>query len=613
MTIPEPVDGADQIDPQWWESLLDEKTSEFELPEDMAPRFEARLKQDDLGELERQVLESLAVASSAMLEADSSLEPFRAMIEWHGQRSPLPSDLDADQLALLGQVAPMIKSHSLRARVADVAWSYGDIRAADLLNLAIEAYRTSPLHRDHWARITEQSWRRALQLAKRLGRRRGEVIQPMCDAMRDLILNAEMDDRFFVIGVSKLLDANMKFPVEVGGNLAAHLVQLAADALPSNPRLSRHFERQAAAWFARCDDPDSSNDCVARIAETYVAAAADARMATDESGALAAAMEIENAIATIRGLPRTYRQEHGLDSRLVELRTRLDDMREATLEAMISIEGDPIDLSEYVAHAQARVSGKEPFDALVAFANIAPVIDKDEAQAEVRSQMTGSLAALFPRATFSSDGRKVAATGGIDDANYVWSEVVRNFGIRVNLTTAGLILPAGERLLVEHRYRLEFVTQLCVESPTVPPGHEHLWARGLWHGFNDDIPSAVSVLVPQLEQAVRFRMKLLGLNTMVIDPVTGVETEKGLGSLLVQEGVEEHFGVGLTTELRALLVEQGGANLRNDVAHGLFADGASWSYAAVYCWWLLLRIVVTPVWHLRQSSEPVAEDPSDSA
>src|SRR4051812_13898762 len=105
MTSPEP---AEQIDPQWWESLLDEESSEFELPEEMASRFDARLKQDDLGELERRVLDCLALASSARLDPDSATEPFRAMFEWHGRRSALPGDLDADQLALLGRIAPMI-------------------------------------------------------------------------------------------------------------------------------------------------------------------------------------------------------------------------------------------------------------------------------------------------------------------------------------------------------------------------------------------------------------------------------------------------------------------------------------------------------------------------
>ena len=95
MTNPGPDDRADEIDPRWWENLLDEETSQFELPEVMALQFEARLKQDDLSEVERRVLECLAVASSAMLQADSSMEPFRPAIEWHGKRSALPSDLEA--------------------------------------------------------------------------------------------------------------------------------------------------------------------------------------------------------------------------------------------------------------------------------------------------------------------------------------------------------------------------------------------------------------------------------------------------------------------------------------------------------------------------------------
>jgi hypothetical protein len=52
------------------------------------------------------------------------------------------------------------------------------------------------------------------------------------------------------------------------------------------------------------------------------------------------------------------------------------------------------------------------------------------------------------------------------------------------------------------------------------------------------------------------------------------------------------------TEVRALLVEQGGANLRNDIAHGLFDDIASWSRSSVHAWWLALRLVVTPLWRM---------------
>ena len=148
------------------------------------------------------------------------------------------------------------------------------------------------------------------------------------------------------------------------------------------------------------------------------------------------------------------------------------------------------------------------------------------------------------RSDTSGDGRKVAATSGRDHDGFLWTRVVRNFGVKVQRITDGLILPMQAQLLLEHRFTLDDLASLCDESPLVPPRRTLLWARGLWHGFNEDYPSAVSVLVPQVEQLIRFRLKLLGVNTLMIDAVTKVETEKSLGALLVQDGVEEAFGSG---------------------------------------------------------------------
>ncbi|MFI5729254.1 DUF4209 domain-containing protein [Kribbella sp. NPDC051587] len=603
-----PAVGEEQVDPAWWEDCVSGR--DLEQPEVLATDFEARLRQEDLGALERQVLEALAIATSALLQPDNWLEPFKPMMMWDNKRSALPSDLTAEQIVVLGEVAPLIKATTLRARVADIAWFYGNRGAVELLTMAIDAYRACPLEREDWATVGEESWQRALQLAKRLGRERSVVVQPMCDAMRDRILTAGLADGYFVTRLSRLLNNSARLPVEVAGRLAERFVELASQALPLDQRLSRHFEREALSWFGRSGQANEANACGARIVETYVVAA-DTRMAEGLSGALVAGLEIEKAISSLRELPRSYRQANGLDLRIDQLRARLDDLRQATVEAMVTIEGETIDLEPYATGAMALVSGRTPFEALGRFANIYSLSDKDESYEQVRQQTAGTIAGLFPRATFSRDGRKVAASGGIDDDGFMWSEVVRNFRYRVELVTGGLILPSRERLIIEHLYRLDFFQALCLESPFVPPGHERLWARGLWHGFNDDFPSAVSVLVPQLEQSVRVRLKASGVNTIITDEATGVETEKGLGTLLVQEGVEDLLGSGLTLELRALLVDKDGANLRNEIAHGLITDDGSWSYSAVYCWWLMLRLVVLPVWILyretESSSEPVAE------
>jgi len=75
----------------------------------------------------------------------------------------------------------------------------------------------------------------------------------------------------------------------------------------------------------------------------------------------------------------------------------------------------------------------------------------------------------------------------------------------------------------------------------------------------------------------------------------GVEDEKGFGGLLNMAETEKIFGPGVVMEMKALLVDHAGPNLRNDLAHGIIADAGAWSASAVFAWWLCLRLVVLPV------------------
>lgn len=227
------------------------------------------------------------------------------------------------------------------------------------------------------------------------------------------------------------------------------------------------------------------------------------------------------------------------------------------------------------------------------------------------------LSRLFGRVTYAADGRKVAVVDGGEvgdpDAAEQWSAVLRTFIIRVDLATQACIAPALDVISSEHRYDMALLRRLCWDSPTVPQGHVDLWARGLWHGLRGDFPSAVSVLIPQLEQFLRVTLKGLGVNTVTTDPTTAVEMEKGLGALLAMDETAEFLGEDPRLELRALLIEQEGANLRNDTAHGLLTDGAASSSASIYAWWLVLRLVVVPVWNmLRADAEPAEPDPEDA-
>jgi hypothetical protein len=55
------------------------------------------------------------------------------------------------------------------------------------------------------------------------------------------------------------------------------------------------------------------------------------------------------------------------------------------------------------------------------------------------------------------------------------------------------------------------------------------------------------------------------------------------------------LGADIVFEMRSLLVERFGANLRNDMAHGLVDHDSFYSPSARYLWWLALHLYSFPV------------------
>lgn len=355
------------------------------------------------------------------------------------------------------------------------------------------------------------------------------------------------------------------------------------------------------------------NSATERVARTYVAEADSRIQADPKAGALVEGHFLEKAIAVLRTISRSYRLENRLDELIDDLRARLRDSRESSMEQMMRIQSDPVDLTDAVSSARSQVSGyADKFDALSTFATLVPPLDESDTRENAKKMVESSISPLFGSSTFSSDFRKVASRPGASgqiDQGAVWAEMMRTVVFHSQLLGAGVIQPAQEVLTTEHRFSRQFMVSLCVESPTVPEGHERLWGEGLALGLGGNYGSAVSVLVPQLEQVVRVMLRRHDVHTLLVDE-HGVESEKSLNALLDMPETEDIFGAGMVMEMKAMLVIQGGPNLRNEVAHGLFDDNSAGSYSALYMWWFCLRLVTWPLIEMvgrarTQSAEPV--------
>lgn len=603
----------DSVDATWWEGVVATAITPGDSlrPEYLSPSLRQAASDPAAMGLKKLVLETLADASSAMLNAENWNEPFAPFAQWESARSVLPADLDDERIALLGSIAALITNDRLRARVADVAWFYGDRSDKTMLERAIDAYRATPLTDLEW----REEWTRAFQLAARHGAAGDAVMREMSGNLLVQIRAGKEAVSFRLLYYAEVLRKEGRYQRKNCAEVVTILIDSAAQVVSTNPRLSRYAEREAIAWM-RGSDPAAASAATDRIGRSYVSEA-DARIATDpDSGTLVEGHFLEKAVAVLQTLPRSYRQEHNVDELVENLRVRIRGSREATLEQMMRIETDAVDLTEAASYARSRVAGHVDKTAAVArFATLVPPMNEANTRQDAANRLSASIMRIFASATLSSDARKVAAhpaSGSQENEPAVWAEMVRTVSNHALMVATGLIQPAMEILDVEHRIDRAYLVGLCSESPTVPQGQELLWGAGLALGFAGDYGTAVVVVTPLIENAVRVQLQRHGAHTLVVEE-NGVEAEKGLGSLLEMPEATEVFGSGLVMEMQAMLVTRGGPNLRNEVAHGLLNDAAAWSYSALYVWWFALRMVMRPLINMQSSGDGEVHGGDNSA
>jgi hypothetical protein len=113
---------------------------------------------------------------------------------------------------------------------------------------------------------------------------------------------------------------------------------------------------------------------------------------------------------------------------------------------------------------------------------------------------------------------------------------------------------------------------------------------------------ALHLLTPQIENSIR----AIFISNGVITSKLGSDDrqdERDLGWMLPRPEMASIFGEGMAFDLRGLLVERFGLNLRNDIARGLLTEPQMFTEGAVYAWWLTLRLCCFPIVVAKQEAD----------
>lgn len=531
--------------------------------------------------------------SSLVPDNDQMHDPYAPMARWQGRRSFVPDDMTIDDLNFIVEVLPNITSPRLAARCADIVWirKHG-AKPYMAARTAVESWLS--LGTDLGARERMEApddWQRYLRLARQL------KMSSQLDSAHKMLSDAFWlaDARLSLDLVDLLLDTQVPDAAE-WRRIAGRLVALATDS--AQGIFERELHVYAARMYGRLGDLDAQAVSQYAVVQWWIGEAQE----RSKVSALSALSLYQSALQDLRAISNFQRDRLGVSSLVSELTNSIRAAGVAALGEMHVVEGESIDLRLEVQQVEELIAGNDPAYATVLLASVVPYLCEEDERAAAEDRLNDSVfLSLASTQHLAGDGRVVGHTNSSEEGPWgypapVWLEMIRAFDdLHIQWAVKARIMPALDVITLEHRIRVRDCEVVARCSPIVPVGREYSVARALAAGFNQDFVAALYILTPQIEHIVRSALNDAGVTTT--HTTDRVEQEKGLSGLLESPELQGLFTTDVVFELRALFGGPIGANLRNEVAHGLLSDNAASSGHAIYAWYFFLRLIFIPYWN----------------
>lgn len=122
---------------------------------------------------------------------------------------------------------------------------------------------------------------------------------------------------------------------------------------------------------------------------------------------------------------------------------------------------------------------------------------------------------------------------------------------------------------------------LVKDNLIIPDGRERIFQSGLYMFINGDYYEAIHILAPQVEKLFRNIAREVGGLTITLES-DGSSLEKVLSSVFSLPEMLDCYDNDILFTFRGLLNERAGANIRNEIAHGIMDEYTCSTGACLY-------------------------------
>ncbi|MFH1397236.1 MAG: DUF4209 domain-containing protein [Candidatus Omnitrophota bacterium] len=515
-------------------------------------------------------------------------QPFGPLMSGPQGRTMIPEDLTEDELLKLEEIVAASANSQFVARIGDVLW----IRRRNHLyaKKAIEAYlKAADEDKDSEMWVPRSEWlKRATQIAMELGEKAQErqiikkKLMKLFEESRKSCFNPRQD--YWPSAILELLIENKL--VDNWEELAGKIVEIAKGfSISPGCDAPRKYYVLAAKCFEYANKPEKAKEMKIALAKHWEDEARSFKTPQGCDG-FNLAHRLEKAIHAYR--------EAGEKVKAEELVHELKEANKLTLGQMKVISSPPIDAAPLIKIADDLLQGKTGKEAIEAFAALCkPFSYEQERKSAEKNLKEHPLQGLFDTHVLTEEGNVSAKIGGMTDdyENTLKAQIIRGYNLGQNLS-ASTTLKRGISLILNSGDSWKSSLKALLEtSKFVPKDRVDIYERAIIAGFESDLLLFVHLIIPQLENSVRL---IFGMNKIKITSVlsSGVQREKDMNELLNDPSAEQIFGKDLLWEMRSLLIEQAGPNMRNRVCHGLADSNDLNGASSIFLLWLTLYLIV---------------------
>lgn len=561
------------------------------------PLREARAEAEEAGdEGRRKALSLLHDVLNIHLKVHDRAEPFGPMFQGPEGRTCTASDFRGEQSIIFAEFAATVEHPVLKARLADLAW-YNDRKRGDVGKLAVEAYceiikrrLAGELHRSHGddTHLLDMAdiATRMMSVAARVHKISAlpSSISDVLDILSDACVAAQS-----YVAFCHVADIALGYDI-----FEWEKVLKGAEAIVANiegqdyPMAVQGVWELAERGYAKLGDKDNQKRAQDAIVEQ------DLKMRSQVGQASAQAHWVRVAIDKLRRFG-------GNKDRIAGLRKELRELEEASLDDFAGIPYK-LNISELASGTVALFQTLTLPDILLQFAMLSQPQSREALERDAdESSEKFIMSSMFAGSHADREGKVYAQTeakpdGDADKTDWYKAQSLLACEMRRQLVVGGMIDPARRFVMsifpLEERHFLPIV----YNSPFVENGYHHTFALGFSRMFQGDFISAAHILIPQLENAIRYILKNASAHSAkMMSDLT--QDDRSMSSLLdhMREKMEEVFGVDLVHEIDMLFNYRPGPALRHEAAHGKLTDGLCYSADAIYGCWLIYQMTVAPL------------------